>query len=324
MTAGSGHPAGARKVSVVCSHSSLATSATSERLGYEEVWLGETNGYDAFVLALAVAQATAHVRITIGPVAVGVRDPMMIAMATASVAKLGHRQIDVAIGASSDTVVRDWHGRTWRRTAQQLAESAQVLRRLLAGEKVTFDGETYAVRGPRVHLPPPGGTISVAAFGDRAIDVAARHADRMVTTFVTPDLAARLRSKLHAAALGAGRTAPPMAAWVNAAVDPTPDAFAVLKRGLVGYVGAPGYRDMVRRAGFDDVVDYALTRPHPRDLLAAIPDELVSAIALVGDEATVRERLEEYFAVGVEEVCLHPTTVGDPGGERTLTALRQY
>jgi alkanesulfonate monooxygenase SsuD/methylene tetrahydromethanopterin reductase-like flavin-dependent oxidoreductase (luciferase family) len=79
---------------------------------------------------------------------------------------------------------------------------------------------------------------------------------------------------------------------------------------------------MVRSAGFGDLVEFTLTAPHPRDLLAAIPDDLVSAIALVGDAGSARRRLAEYFDAGVDEVCIHPTTLGDPGGERTLAALR--
>lgn len=310
-----------RRVSAVCTHSSIATSRVAERYGYDEVWLGETNSYDVFALGVAVAAATERVSLTLGPLAAGARDPLMIAMGIGSVAKLAGRQVDVALGSSSDTVVRNWHGRPWRQTARQLAESTQVLRRLLDGEKVTFDGEVCSVRDARLHLPPPGGTISVAAFGDRAIEVAARHGDRMVATFVTPETAAGLRTKLHAAARAAGRPAPPLAVWVNAAVDPVPEAREVLKRGYVGYIGAPGYRDVLRRAGFGDLVDLAVSRPHPRDLLAAIPDELLSAIALVGDEAHVRGRLDEYFRAGVDEICVHPTTVGDPGGERSLSTL---
>ena len=35
-------------------------------------------------------------------------------------------------------------------------------------------------------------------------------------------------------------------------------------------------------------------------------------------------RLEAYAATGLEEVVLVPATAGDPGGERTLTALASF
>jgi len=35
----------------------------------------------------------------------------------------------------------------------------------------------------------------------------------------------------------------------------------------------------------------------------------------------VRDRLAEYAEAGLDEVAIVPATAGDPGGERTLTAL---
>ena len=74
------------------------------------------------------------------------------------------------------------------------------------------------------------------------------------------------------------------------------------------------------RAG--DVVRFARRRPHPGELLAAIPAELVGQVSLVGDEQTVRARLAEYASAGVDEVALVPgSSEADPAGLATLTAL---
>lgn len=89
-------------------------------------------------------------------------------------------------------------------------------------------------------------------------------------------------------------------------------------RSKVGYLSAPGYSEMFTSAGFGELVDYAQTRPHPKELLAAMPDELVSAIGLVGSEAEIDQRIEAYRAAGVDELCLVPATAGDPGAQKTL------
>jgi alkanesulfonate monooxygenase SsuD/methylene tetrahydromethanopterin reductase-like flavin-dependent oxidoreductase (luciferase family) len=52
-----------------------------------------------------------------------------------------------------------------------------------------------------------------------------------------------------------------------------------------------------------------------------VPPEAADRIGLVGDLGSVRERLDAYAAAGLDEVVLVPATAGDPGGERTLTAL---
>ncbi|RAY14494.1 LLM class F420-dependent oxidoreductase [Actinomadura craniellae] len=299
------------------------TARTADRLGYPELWVGEMATYDAFALATALGTETERIQLTVGPLAVAVRDPMTIARGAASVADLTGRRVGVAIGTSSPLVVGEWHGRDRGRPVTRLRESAQVLRELLDGGKPSFAGETVRTRGYHLRLDAPGSELTVAAFGESAIGVAATTADRMVLNLITPASAATLVGHLRRAAAEAGRPAPRVAAWVTAAVDPTEDAVEQIRRAVVGYLAAPGYGEMFAEAGFGDVVEFARTRPHPRDLLAAVPVELVQAVALVGDEAAIRTRLAEYGHAGVDEVALVPVSVdADPGGEKTLTALR--
>ncbi len=298
-------------------------AVTADRLGYPELWIGEMATYDAFAFATAAGTRTEQIALSIGPLAVGVRTPMTMAMGIASVADLTGRQTGLALGASSTVVVEQWHGRPRARTALQLDETAQIVRGLLAGEKVDFSGETASCRGYRLRLDAVNSPLTIAAFGPAAVRVAACRADRMLLNMVTPHSLARLRAELVAAAAEAGRPVPGLAVWLTCAVDPEPVAVQQLLQAIVGYLAAPGYAEMISEAGFAELVAFARTRPHPRELLAAMPPELVGAIGLVGEEAAIAERLEEYRAAGADEICLVPATAGDPGGARTLGAMRK-
>ncbi|MER5888184.1 LLM class F420-dependent oxidoreductase [Streptomyces sp. NPDC001941] len=296
----------------------------ADGLGYDELWLGEMATYDVFALAVAVAARTRRVPLTLGPLAVGVRDPMTIARGVASVADLAQRPVAVALGASSPVVVRDWHGRDHSGSGTALRESAVAVRALLAGEKADFAGEKVRTHGYRLRLPAPKPELTVAAFGPAAVRTAARLADRMVLNLVTPASVARLAAAVREEARAAGADrAPRVAVWTTAAVDPAPAALEQLRRGVVGYLAAPGYGEMFAEAGFGDLVAYARTRPHPRELLDAVPHEAIAAVGLVGDRARVRARLAEYAAAGADEVVVIPaSTDDDPGGVRTLEAVR--
>lgn len=294
----------------------LATARAADDLGYPSLWIGEMATYDAFALATAIGLATTRIRLTVGPLAVAVRDPMMIAMGAASVAGLTGRQVDVAVGTSSPLVVESWHGRSRARSATALKESVQALRPLLDGERSDFTGSCVASSGYRLRLPAPGSRLSVAAFGPSAVRTAAL-ADGMVLNLITPASADRLTSQLRAVNPGVSVTA-----WVIAAVDPDREAVDRIRRAVVGYLAAPGYGEMFAEAGFADVVAYARTGPHPRELLAAVPEELVASVALLGDVGEVSARLAAYAAAGVDEVAVVPvSTDRDPGGTATLKAL---
>jgi probable F420-dependent oxidoreductase len=299
----------------------MEIAVNADRLGYPELWIGEMATYDAFAFATAAGFATNQIALSIGPLAVAVRTPVTMAMGIASVADLTGRQTGLALGASSTVVVEQWHGRARARTARQLDETAQIVRGLLAGEKVDFTGETASCRGYRLRLDAVDCPLTVAAFGPAAVRVAARRADRMLLNMVTPHSLGRLRTELAAEAAAAGRPVPRLVVWLTCAVDPEPAAVQQLLHAIVGYLAAPGYAEMISEAGFAELVAFARTRPHPRDLLAAMPAELVAAIGLVGEETAIADRLEEYRAAGADEICLVPATAGDPGGVRTLQTM---
>ena len=293
----------------------------ADRLGYPELWVGEMATYDAFAFATAAGLNTRQIGLTLGPLAVSVRTPMTMAMGIASVADLTGRQVSLALGASSTVVVEEWHGRARARTAKHLDETARIVRGLLDGEKVNFSGDLASCEGYRLRLDPVKSPLTIAAFGPMAVKVAARRADRMLLNMVTPQSLGRLRQQVDREAAEAGREPPGLAVWLTCAVEPEREAIDQLLRAIVGYLGAPGYGEMISEAGFADLVEFARTRPHPRDLLAAMPDALIAAIGLVGDEAAIDARLEAYRAAGADEICLVPATAGDPGGCRTLESM---
>ena len=92
-------------------------------------------------------------------------------------------------------------------------------------------------------------------------------------------------------------------------------------RSIVGYLTVRGYSDMFIDAGFRDAVEAAHDGVGTEELLCALPREAAGTVSLVGDVDAVRRRLDAYAAAGLDEIAICPTTAGDPGGERTLTAL---
>ncbi|CCK31136.1 oxidoreductase [Streptomyces davaonensis JCM 4913] len=291
----------------------LRVALAADRLGYREVWAGEGPTWDSFVLATAIGRCTERVALTAGPVPVSVRDPLTIVRGAASCAAVTGRSVGVALGTSSKRVVEGVHGRARVRPAAVLEESAAAVRALLPvapGEPVV-PGSGFLRR----HRAP-GGPLTVAAFGERAIGTAARHADRMLLDTVSPEQVRELRAELHAAAEREGRTPPTLAAWLPAAVDPDAASLAQILRGIDGYLTVPGYREVFAAAGLGEAVRRAAAGEEPR-----VPEAAAGVMGLVGDLDTVRARVDAYAEAGLDEIALVPATAGDPGGERTLAAL---
>ena len=273
----------------------LEVARTADRLGYGELWVGESGPtWDSFALAAAIVRETERIALSVGPIPVSVRDPASIGRGAASVAALaGGRAVGVALGTSSVRVVETFHGRCRAGAASVLARSAEEVRRLIT-PGMTEPGEEI-IRGAhfRRRLPPGGGPLSVAAFGDRAIAVAARHADRMLLDLVSPGQVRGFRERLDRASAEAGRT-PRLVAWLPVAVDPTDAAYDRILTNVAGYLTVRGYDEAFTAAGYGDAVELALAGADTARLVAALPREAAGAVGAVGDLATVRARIEEY------------------------------
>src|SRR3954451_22507564 len=67
--------------------------------------IGELASFDAFALATSIGHQAPGLRLKVGPLAVGVRSPVSIALGVTSVATLTGCSVDVALGASSPVIV---------------------------------------------------------------------------------------------------------------------------------------------------------------------------------------------------------------------------
>jgi probable F420-dependent oxidoreductase len=289
--------------------------------GYRRMWIGEMATFDAFALSTAVATRAPGMQLTIGPLAVGVRSPVSLALGAASVATLTGAEVGLALGASSPDIVTGWHDRPYARSAPRLSETVGVLRRLLAGERADFDGEHVRTHGFRLRTPHPDMPITVAAFGPSMTRVAARQADEVVLNLVSPGRVAHTRTVIDTLARDLGRTPPRLAVWVPVALEPGPATIRQLASQVAIYLRAPGYSEMFVGLGFERLVERARSGEPRRALAAAIPPELLESVCAIGTQAQITATITSYLDAGADHVAIAPATAEDAAAARVLAAL---
>jgi probable F420-dependent oxidoreductase len=295
----------------------------AEQSGIETIWIGELASFDAFALATAIGLRTRRARLKIGPLAVGVRSPVAIALGVASVATLISRPVDVALGASSPTIVTGWHDRPWTELATRMEETLPALRAILDGQRADIEGRHVRAHGFKLRRAQPDASISVAAFGPAMTRVAARHADEVVLNLVTPEHVAKVRTRIDQEAAAAGRRGRPrLAVWVPVALDPGEAGLAQLAGQLAAYIGAPGYGEMFAELGYGALVDRARAGGTRRpDLAGAIPVDLIAQVAAVGSTLEIATRIAAYRRAGADHVAVAPSTAEDPAGRSIVEVL---
>src|SRR5262245_317954 len=72
-------------------------AVAAERAGLARLWVGEMATFDAFALATAIGLRAPGLQLSIGPLAIGVRSPVGIALGVSSVATLTGSRVDIAL-----------------------------------------------------------------------------------------------------------------------------------------------------------------------------------------------------------------------------------
>lgn len=138
----------------------------AEQGGFHSFTVGEIAGTEAFTLLGALAQATSRIRLGSGVIAVYNRSPVLTAMGFASVASLAPGRVFAGLGTGSHRIVEDWNGHELRAPLRTMREFVDVLRTVLAGERVgAVDGEVRVREFRQTAGSPHGSTARCSSSG---------------------------------------------------------------------------------------------------------------------------------------------------------------
>ena len=292
-----------------------------EAAGLGSIYIGEIAG--------ALTQTTSTSRLIAAITHIGTRHPMALASLGQTLQSLSGGRFTLGFGRGSA-------GR-WASygvpapTASMLADTADILRRLWAGERVSYDG-------PAGHFPDLGlmeladvtaPRILMAGIGPRTLELAGRAFDGVILhPLLTADAVDRATAIVRTAATDAGRD--PDAVEIHATVITAPDRpldlpqfdEVVGARGL-GYLLVPGLGESIVAANDWDPAELAKVRSHPRfagleyhqlksvpvaDLAAIsteLPDGWLSSGTAAGPAEQCASRIDEYLRSGATNVLLH-------------------
>jgi 5,10-methylenetetrahydromethanopterin reductase len=147
----------------------------------DQLWLIEDCFYTAAVSLAATALArTTSLSVGLGILPAVARNPAVTAMELATLANLAPGRLIAGIGHG----VQDWMEQMGARTTSPLTtldEAITIVRRLLHGDTVTFDGVEFAMREVALDAPPESVPPVLAGVrGPNSLALAGRVADGVV------------------------------------------------------------------------------------------------------------------------------------------------
>jgi 5,10-methylenetetrahydromethanopterin reductase len=275
--------------------------------GFERLWMTQMP-YDVdllTVLAAALPQVP-DIQVASGVVPIQNQHPMLLAQRALTLNMIGGGRFTLGIGVTHRTVTEGMWGISWDRSVRRLSEYLDGLLPLLAGEAVDAAGEIVTTRGALQIPGAPTPEVYVAALGPQMLRLAGRRTAGTVTWMTGPKtLKEHIGPTLRAAAAAAGRSQGSVSVAAALPVSVTDDvdaarSLAAEQFAMYGYL--PSYRAMLDREGY------------------AGPEDA----ALIGDESTVWQRLDEVRGAGVDEFIGIPFDPSPEGRRRSRVCLRGW
>jgi probable F420-dependent oxidoreductase len=284
-----------------------------------DVWFPEITFGDAFVPAAAAALETSRIHLSTGIVGIWSRSPVTTALTAASLSQLCPGRLSLGLGLQARSYVEDWHGARYRNRLTAMREYVTIVRRILAGECVTLEGEVFRVKNFQLQVPPPDPPVPIymAAIGPKMTQLAGEIADGVLGYFYSlPYLRNVVLPNLEIGARRAGRSLDKfhVACGLPAIVTRDSSGLQQIKGQVLMFATASGsspyYAESIAEAGFAAEareIQERVSRKDMRGALAFVSDEMADAFNLAGSGDHVRRRIAEYHAAGVNTVVLNPS-----------------
>jgi 5,10-methylenetetrahydromethanopterin reductase len=275
--------------------------------GFGRLWMTQMPfDVDLLTVLAAALREVPDIEVASGVVPIQNQHPTLLAQRALTLNIIGDGRFTLGIGVTHRAVTEGMWGISWDKSVKRLSEYLDGLLPLLAKEQVDAPGELVTTRGALQIPNAPTPQVYVAALGPQMLRVAGRRTAGTITWMTgRKTLREHVGPTLRAAAADAGRADGSVAVAAVLPVSVTDDIDAVRSiaaQQFVMYGHLPSYRAMLDREGYSG----------PED------------VALIGDEETVWQYLDELRDAGVDEFVGDPFDPSPEGGLRTRACLRAW
>ena len=293
-------------------HDTLELARWAEARGLDDIWWGDGGAPDALTLSAALATATSRVRIGVAVTPVYSRTPAVLAATAYTLGELMPGRFVMGLGSSSQTMMEQWHGIPLAKPVTRVKETALLVRSMLKGEKSGFDGVTLKSNGYRQMPTTQPVPIYIAALRSNMIEMAAEIGDGVIFNLWPRGALPKMLEHVKIGAAKAGKRFEDIEIVNRHMVLVTDDvagARNAFRAAFAPYYATPVYNSFLSWAGYEDAAAAIREGWAAKDrnkTAAALSDELVDEIGIIGSADYCRDKIRELGAAGITTHIVAP------------------
>ena len=288
----------------------------AEEQGYESLWFRDGGGRaDAFTLAAAVAARTKRIRLVLSVVPVFTRPAAVFATSAMTMSHLAPDRFVLGVGSSSHAMIEGWYGMPFDKPKTRVRETVYLIRKMLAGEKVDWQGKTIYSRGFRLGIPPRGNIpIYLAALRPGMLELAGEIGDGVVLNLAPAKALPRMLESIDKGAKRSGRRVEDLeiaillSTYVTKDVERSRKEFAGV---AASYYSTPVYNEFLAWCGHEKeakLITEGFATKDRSKTLGALSPEILHSLAPIGDAETCRAMARAYHTAGVTTPIIVPAS----------------
>ncbi|MFC9786688.1 LLM class F420-dependent oxidoreductase [Rhodococcus sp. NPDC127528] len=326
----------------------VAEVADLERAGLDIAFIAEAYSFDAVSQLGYLAAKTSTLELASGIFQIYTRTPSLMGMTAAGLDFVSNGRFVLGLGASGPQVIEGFHGVRYDAPLGRTREMVDICRQVWRREKVQYDGKYY-----QIPLPAEKGTglgkplklinhpvreripIVIAALGPKNVALTAEIAEGWQPIFFHPEKAndvwgeslAKGKAKRDPS-LGELQVFAGPALAIGEDVDHMLDWIKPHLALYIGGMGAKGknfYNDLACRYGYEAeaaTIQELYLSGKKEEAAAAVPDELVRAVSLIGPAGYVKERVAAFAEAGATTLTVTPMAADSAGRVKLIEDFR--
>lgn len=298
-------------------------SKMAEQHGFESVWIAESRlARDAIVPVAAIATETSKVKVGTGVINTWTRNAALIAQEFATLDELSDGRVLLGLGAWWDPLAKKV-GIERKKPLQCMKEYVQVIRQLLRGEEVSFNGDFVKMDGVKLDMLHGSGSkprpipIFIGGTGFKMLELAGEIADGVLLNYlVAPKYNTDALESVNRGAQKVGRRLNDIDVAQLIACSVAEDrekAVTLAKNHVTMTLGqqphimkASGVKEDLIRAVQERMGGWPAKPGGIERAAELVPDDVVRMLTASGTPEDCRRKIAEYIATGCRSPLLLP------------------
>ncbi|HEX7123418.1 MAG TPA: LLM class flavin-dependent oxidoreductase [Gemmatimonadaceae bacterium] len=287
-------------------------ASRAESLGFGTLWVAEDYFYGgAFATATACVAATRTMRVGIGVINPYTRHPCLTAMEAGALDAASGGRLVLGVGASNRRWMEEMQGIPFQKPVAAIGEMVEIVRRLLAGERLSYAGQVFRVRDVELGFTPLRDRLPIhlGVKGPRMLELAGRIADGVLLSVLSSPAYVRWAvDQIRRGARQEGRTIDSdYEVGVYLLIYPSRDrqrAREAVRPAIAKYLGLHGEHPIMLESGLTpgEIAPFRKAFLAGEDASHRVDDRLIDLFSVAGTPEECAERLQWWIDAGVTHI----------------------